>query len=597
MPGIKKEGAPVRVQTFGAEDNIPLSFEETLQLKQHVKRPRRRPRLKGKNEENEGKEEEEEESKTGDRPQSIVKKLDGFTLLDSCNVEFPDSALRVNIQGRDLECAVAEDLVYFVNVSYANLGDNKLRLDMLEALKSVEEVHLACNGIEYIRPIQEGSFKYLAELDLSYNAIDPKTIIHLKDIPSLRELDLTCNAITEVPSSWKEFYFLEKLSLERNDISSHDVFTALSDAPRLRVLNLSQNYLRSFPPECAFDGGMQYLGWIDVSGNRIESEIDIIGIMDLRALIRVELYDNPLTVQTKELPLLNEQISKDFAVEIVTVNPRKKRGISVRDQSLYSGFDVTKVAKSHIKTARQWREHGNRLLFPDYNAKKSAPKIKDALPETDSKEEKSDDDDQDDEGGAFFLTAGNDEVSQSESAANENGRGEEENIIALDEPPSLLHFPQIRLDSAVSSTREVPQPTKLRSAVSSLKHMLRQTNAAGASIGPSSNFLRPTRLQQLRQKPKIPYVPMEKRKSKLNRRPKHALSRVEDMLDKMKQRMEKVETDTRSFDDKDAKVQNLIGMIDEVMRSFDSNKPKKAYFDDDEDEEGVDTPLHDQFKF
>ena len=57
--------------------------------------------------------------------------LDGFLLLEACGVESPDEASRAELQEMGLTGATAEDMKFFSNLVYVDVGDNMMPLSVL----------------------------------------------------------------------------------------------------------------------------------------------------------------------------------------------------------------------------------------------------------------------------------------------------------------------------------------------------------------------------------------------------------------------------------------------------------------------------------
>jgi len=137
---------------------------------------------------------------TGPLPQR-EKTLDGFFLLEASSAALPHQATRVRINDENLAATVPQDLTFFTNLMFVDLGENRLKLEDLTSLPAVVEMRLHCNGIRAVAELPEGAFARLEVLDLSYNAMDAAAIERLAQLPNLRELDLTCNQLAALPKS------------------------------------------------------------------------------------------------------------------------------------------------------------------------------------------------------------------------------------------------------------------------------------------------------------------------------------------------------------------------------------------------------------
>lgn len=176
---------------------------------------------------------------------SAYKTLDGFFLLKMSNLDYPDNVISVNVSDQKLSNVVEEDLTYFSNLQYLDASDNALDISLLRYLPALQELRLTCNSISNISSINilsEG-FDNLSVLDLSYNHINPESIINLSGIKSLRVLDLSGNGLMTLPTDMFEFEYLDKLLLNNNKFENDNIFVILSYIPNIRHINLAYNYL------------------------------------------------------------------------------------------------------------------------------------------------------------------------------------------------------------------------------------------------------------------------------------------------------------------------------------------------------------------
>lgn len=172
-----------------------------------------------------------------ERRRARPKQLDGFMLMDACGCDLPDEGRRADVSGRGLVSVVREDMSFFVRLQVVDAGDNSLPFNSFVDLPRLDELRLPCNSIRDIdvrdilgRQHQQfggaGNSGYLElrRLDLSYNGLSGDALSALTRLPSLTELDLTCNGLTDLPEAMGRFPRLQKLSLERNQLESDDVF-------------------------------------------------------------------------------------------------------------------------------------------------------------------------------------------------------------------------------------------------------------------------------------------------------------------------------------------------------------------------------------
>ena len=108
---------------------------------------------------------------------------------------------------------IVEDLRLFSNLTFLDLGDNRINLESLSSLSSLKELHLQCNGIQKFGNLE--GFRQLLVLDLSYNNILPSEIIKLSKLRKLQHLDLSHNDLDQLPEM-EQFTSLEVLNLQQN---------------------------------------------------------------------------------------------------------------------------------------------------------------------------------------------------------------------------------------------------------------------------------------------------------------------------------------------------------------------------------------------
>ncbi|KAJ9457533.1 Plant intracellular Ras-group-related LRR protein 4 [Diplonema papillatum] len=146
------------------------------------------------------------------------RKLDGFALLEACQVDDPDDATEGVLTDRGFNSVVQEDMEFFSKLEYLDLGENEVALHELTRLNKLEELHLPCCQLSTIT-LPAGSFTVLSTLNLSFNNFtDPAIVSTLaSSLPRLSKLDLSGNNLqTLPPSSTLPFQCLKQLALENN---------------------------------------------------------------------------------------------------------------------------------------------------------------------------------------------------------------------------------------------------------------------------------------------------------------------------------------------------------------------------------------------
>ena len=177
-----------------------------------------------------------------------------------CRVEFPDEARRADLSSSAIGAAATEDLPYFSNLAYLDLGINAAPLEPLGALPALRELRMHCNRLRTLEAPLAG-FEALEVLGLSYNALEPAAVAALGLLPRLRELDLSRNELEGVPDgavgaaggghgggmAALGFRRLEVLALGSNRLQGDRVLGQLGTLPRLRLLSLERNFFTGVP--------------------------------------------------------------------------------------------------------------------------------------------------------------------------------------------------------------------------------------------------------------------------------------------------------------------------------------------------------------
>ncbi|EQC41249.1 hypothetical protein SDRG_01224 [Saprolegnia diclina VS20] len=300
--------------------------------------------------------------------------LDGFLLLDTCRVEFPEEASRADVNGLNITAVVSDDLQYFTNLLFLDMSDNQAPLEPLGAFPVLKELDFQCNALHKIDNLT--GFECLEWLNLSFNCLVSKDVEELSKLPKLRELYLASNWITSVPPIMDRFTRLETLSLERNNIHGTGIFLLLAVVPRLKNLNLSHNKISEFPESALALGdkqgaGFYHLAYLNLSHNKIVSEDDIRALTQLRVLSQLVLYGNPLAhaaVQTQDktklvynpVPIMSECDGREVELNIVIAYPETKR-----KKPSYKNVSIARVKQDLLPTTAEFKAKGKRALFAD----------------------------------------------------------------------------------------------------------------------------------------------------------------------------------------------------------------------------------------
>lgn len=239
-------------------------------------------------------------------PSEIVntrKTLDGFLLLHSCHVKHPQQAVKSRLSGENIVDVEQEDLLFFPNLAYLNISENRVRFEQLANLKGLRELCLQYNFIRALR-IAPGTFPLLEVLNLGFNSIPAGHILQLSQLPSLRILDLSGNELCILPEELSSLKRLEELNLSSNNFSSDSVvvepgklFKSLSTIPHLKKLNLAHNALKGFHFECLTPKSIfEPLAELDFSYNKVGSQENLLFCQKLRSLQALIITGNPIGV-------------------------------------------------------------------------------------------------------------------------------------------------------------------------------------------------------------------------------------------------------------------------------------------------------------
>jgi len=500
--------------------------------------------------------------------------LDGFLLLEACGVEFPDEASRADLQEMGLTSATGEDLKFFTNLVYVDVGDNILPLECFGPLPALEELHIHCNMIKKISSTK--GFPRLEILDLSYNKITKAGVAKLTKLPLLRVLDLTCNSLNSLPPLLTDFKTLEVLSLERNRLEREETLLALSSCPNLRELNLSHNFFRGIPASVVGSatrsgaGGFRLLEWLNLAHNYVSREDDIISLTDCPRLTQVILYGNPLTIPGSRtsfapnipgskkssrggpsasarnainsaaqksrasssriatplpLPILEKAAQDGRVLNFVTEPPNLRKRTPA--SGAYTSFKITTIKEPILPTNAQWKEAGNKTLFQK-GTDFSSEIFGNEEQEQEKAEEKAniyDDDNNNNSnnGGnlkaptGLFMTEA--DLGENDGVDEDEHDDEYEVNGLIDEGMDELVMPGGLLqNSIVVNDTGAGDPAKLRTALSNLRYALKHPLVSDDNFDKPAHYMQHTTATQAQVKPKIPYRGHSKARSRKPRK-------------------------------------------------------------------------------
>ncbi|XP_019627825.1 PREDICTED: X-ray radiation resistance-associated protein 1-like [Branchiostoma belcheri] len=197
--------------------------------------------------------------------------LDGFFLMRVHCVDDPSDLCAINISDKELFRAKEVDFQLFDNVAYINAGENTLPFEIFRYFPIVRELELPVNNITNIN-VNIGDFQHLEVLDLSYNSLSEDSILSLGFLPRLKVLHLTGNQLKSLPPEMARphiepddlleenpvwrFAALEILFLDDNKLTELQTFASLAGLKKLKHLHMDHNQVYSIPHLRAMEGGL-----------------------------------------------------------------------------------------------------------------------------------------------------------------------------------------------------------------------------------------------------------------------------------------------------------------------------------------------------
>jgi len=234
------------------------------------------------------------------------KILDGFLLLHSCRVKNPQQAVKSKLSGENIVEVEEGDLLFFPNLAYLNISENKVRIEQLANLKALRELHIQYNFIKSLQ-IEAGMFPSLEILSLGFNSVPAGHILQLSQLQNLRVLDLSGNELCILPEDLGTFTKLEELNLSSNNFSSDSVvvepgrlFKSLSSIPHLKRLNLAHNALKGFHFEYLNGNNIfDALTELDFSYNKVTDQENLLFCQKLKSLQVLIITGNPIGINNE----------------------------------------------------------------------------------------------------------------------------------------------------------------------------------------------------------------------------------------------------------------------------------------------------------
>ncbi|EGZ30611.1 hypothetical protein PHYSODRAFT_310464 [Phytophthora sojae] len=306
--------------------------------------------------------------------------LDGFLLLDWCRVEFPDEVVQAVLSDMHITDVVAEDLLFFTNLTRLDMSDNEAPLGPFGCLPALVELDFQCNALEEVS--LNNGFQNLEVLNLAFNCLGSKDLEELSNLLRIRELYLGSNRIRSLPPIMDRFSRLETLSLDSNNISGQEVFSFLAIMPRLRNLNLSYNKITGFPENALTldekrGAGFYNLIYLNLAHNMIADEEAVVHTSELRNLRKLILYGNPLAhaavtsydptkLAYDPVPsltaILNERPADQIAMTIVVAYPATKKK-KLHSMSCYEHVEIYKMIPNEVVLQSPFRTRTTEFLL------------------------------------------------------------------------------------------------------------------------------------------------------------------------------------------------------------------------------------------
>ncbi|CAH8826335.1 unnamed protein product [Trichobilharzia szidati] len=189
---------------------------------------------------------------------SLCSYLTCEILLKRGSVQDPTRLFEVDVSAMGLENIETDLHNKFSSLRKITASDNAFSFDIFKHFSILSQLDLSLNQMSRLLPYS-GGFKYLQNLNLSYNFLEPSDVEQLGYLPSLRILYLCGNDLRRLPPDFAEsgiteegdiiykFEKLEVLHLDDNKLSDAQDFASLATLPRLKFLNLSNNKFHTVP--------------------------------------------------------------------------------------------------------------------------------------------------------------------------------------------------------------------------------------------------------------------------------------------------------------------------------------------------------------
>jgi hypothetical protein len=253
--------------------------------------------------------------------------LDGFLLLERGSVALPSEARKADVSSHGLVDAALADLRHFPGLQTLDASDNALPMSCLSSLPGLTSLNLSCNSLAQVK-LPPGTFEHLRELNLSHNALQPRSFQVLGQLPGLVSLDVSGNdlASIDVGEGTAAFPVLASLILANNKFAGVGPLQVLCELPRLRTLDVSRNFLDAVPPpprelrlaralsgrKAALEGAPWFdsLEEINLAHNYLSNPANVSRLLGGARLRRIVLTGNPVAVEPSNIAVARRKRAK-----------------------------------------------------------------------------------------------------------------------------------------------------------------------------------------------------------------------------------------------------------------------------------------------
>lgn len=262
-----------------------------------------------------------------------VTKFTCSYLMKQFCVDEPSDLCCVNISGKDLHTEKSEDFSAFKNIVNVDASDNQLSLETFRSFPKLEELQLQVNSISCIHTTHN-DFPLLCSLNLSYNAVNGKSLLNLGKLRNLQKLHLQGCELSQLPPELARGYQIS----ENDTDEKKEKCENKTRFPKLTHLNLSENRLTDITTFASV-AGLQKLESLDLSHNKIT------GVPHLRLMVThrhfslstchaesVPRIDHVLSAASKKSSLspktsLPDKLTKAAPLKFGTARKKKKTKI------------------------------------------------------------------------------------------------------------------------------------------------------------------------------------------------------------------------------------------------------------------------------